>query len=566
MPPPPSPQRPFMGKFKLAVKARDNLTGAWPAPKYQEGWILPPREKEDFLRFSFRSEDRRAAATITFYGTLASFVMALEGKPITMVRLPARDSPWVVVLRDEFGLFTAEPGYYGGLPDDSRAFFFPVISRSYPAMVMGGLSDPALRDALGDPGRYLDFNLTLKPVTRGAAEIAAVGGAPGADLAHVDLSGVRWEGVDLTGANLTGARLAGAKLARAKLDDASLVGADLSGADLTGATVAGLDLRTAELGGTRLCEMDLTGALLDPQPRISRNAQNPTRFEGSTLPYSILGPDWTSLVLARATLVGLPQDLTGLAASGADLSALNLNGRRLRRAKLDRAVLRGTNLSLADLTGASMDGAVLEGDPARGYRAAALTGAEMVNVVLTNAQMSGVDLSYTYFYGTQATVSGATMNLVNFAGAYLTGLNFSNVRDRQLRGATFSGACLVNCSFRGTDLSEYDGRSASFSRACLQGADFSNATLFGAVMVDAAVALEPGKLEVTIKVGGKTLHKKDTYDTPTRLPPAATSSDTKCPSGDRGPCAGRTLSSPNAPTEWPERPPAPPPEKPSGHA
>jgi Pentapeptide repeats (8 copies) len=158
-----------------------------------------------------------------------------------------------------------------------------------------------------------------------------------------------------------------------------------------------------------------------------------------------------------------------------------------------------------------------------------------------------------YLYGLKASLSGATTVLANFANAYLTGLDLSSVRDKQMQGATFTGACLANCNCRGTDFTDYRGKSVSLSKACLQGADFSDATLFGAVMVDAAVATEAGKLQATLNLHGTPQVIPISYK-PTVIPPNATNGQTKCPSRATGPCTGSKLVSPAAPmTVWPSK-------------
>jgi Pentapeptide repeats (8 copies) len=175
--------------------------------------------------------------------------------------------------------------------------------------------------------------------------------------------------------------------------------------------------------------------------------------------------------------------------------------------------------------------------------AAVLTAANLFNANLSGAQLTGADLSYVYLYGLSASLPGATMNLA--------GMDLSAVQDKQMQGATFTGACLVNCNCKGTNFTDYDGKAASLSKACLQGVDFSDATLFGAVLVDAAVALKAGTLEVTLIIGGKPVKFPVEYD-PTTIPENSTNELTKCPDHENGPCAGSKLNSPNAPMNaWP---------------
>jgi uncharacterized protein YjbI with pentapeptide repeats len=429
----------------------------------------------------------------------------------------------------------------------------------------------------------------------------------GAILSGVNLSGLNFAKVNLTGAHLEKCVLAKTDFSGATLDDAHLEGADLSGgtvfsstttlvgAHLAGAKLYGCDfkgasLRKADLTGCeysrdgfakpKLAGCDLTGAVLTGakgiggvsfegvssiagavfagndltattfgKPPFSNDPNLLVDFSRCRLNYSTLGLQWRYLNLAGAVMIGMPTDLTGLDATGAVLTGFQFPEMTLKRAVFDGAKLAGTNFAGAELSFAQFKGAQLQ---AQGQAmAAVLTAANLFNADLSGAQLTGADLSYAYLYGLKSTLSGATTVLTNFANAYLTGVDLSSVRDKQMQGATFTGACLANCNCRGTDFSDYQGKSVSMSKACLQGADFSDATLFGTVLVDAAVAGKPGKLQASLKLHGSPLVIPISYQ-PTTLPESATSADTKCPSRDRGPCTGNKLVSPNAPMDaWP---------------
>lgn len=428
----------------------------------------------------------------------------------------------------------------------------------------------------------------------------------GTVLSKVNLSGLSFAKLNLTGAHLEGCVLAKTDLSGATMDDAHLEGADLSGgtilsastkltgAHLTGAKVYGCDFKGASLNKADLsgCEYsregfekpkfagcDLTKAVLTGakgiggvsfegatiaggvfagndltattfgKPPFSNDAGLVVDFSGCRLNYSTLGLQWRYLNLTGVVMMGMPTDLTGLDATGAVLTGFQFPELTLKRAVFNGAKLAGTNFAGAELSFSQFKGAQLQGDGRA--MAAVLAAANLFNADLSGAQLTGADLSYAYLYGLKSTLSGATTVLTNFANAYLTGLDLSSVRDKQMQGATFTGACLANCNCRGTDFTDYQGKSVSMSKACLQGADFTDATLFGAVLVDAAVATKPGKLEACLRLHGSPLKIPISYQ-PTALPESVTSVDTKCPSRDRGPCTGNKLASANAPMDaWP---------------
>jgi uncharacterized protein YjbI with pentapeptide repeats len=433
--------------------------------------------------------------------------------------------------------------------------------------------------------REKQFGLTV--VAPGLDTIQRTKSCAGADLgrvleASVDLAGADLSGaIDGSGANLTGARLDGTLLSRAKLTGADLRGASLAGADFRGANLTNADLRGATLAGAEFRDLDdahpttlagtnfsgndVTGTKFPPPP-ICKTPSNPMKLAGATVDYSSLMLDWSNLDLSHTTIVGMPVDadgaprLPGLKAVSSVLVGFDFHHANLKSAasptNFTGAVLSGANFAGADCTRAIFNGATCGGGPER--LAAVFAKAYLFNADFTDAQLSGVNFAGAYLYGGSASVSGATMPGVDFAGAYLTSLDLSNVKGKNLAGAVFDGACLVNCNFRGTKIEpDTSGKGASFVAACLQGADFSQATLSGATMVDAGIAPpcpEPGtcrfpatlrfgdmhvKIEITILAAG------------TILPPNATSSATVCPNRQHGPCTDNKLTSPHAPKSWP---------------
>ena len=93
-----------------------------------------------------------------------------------------------------------------------------------------------------------------------------------------NLGGANLSGVDLTGFDLTTTTIAGANLSRVQLPGAILAGVDLTGATLAGTNFTGTDLTTARFSF--------------PLKR-STDPDNPTTFARCTLPYPVIGLDWS---------------------------------------------------------------------------------------------------------------------------------------------------------------------------------------------------------------------------------------------------------------------------------
>ena len=88
------------------------------------------------------------------------------------------------------------------------------------------------------------------------------------------------------------------------------------GVDLTGATLASTDFT-----GT-----DLTTARFSFPLKRSTDPDNPTIFARCTLPYPVIGLDWSCLDLTATTITGLPTDLAGLVAIGMRRPEGNFDG------------------------------------------------------------------------------------------------------------------------------------------------------------------------------------------------------------------------------------------------
>jgi uncharacterized protein YjbI with pentapeptide repeats len=382
----------------------------------------------------------------------------------------------------------------------------------------------------------------------------------------IDLSGADLRGARLSGATLAAVNLSGADLRNAQMDNANLAGANLSGSDLRNAEMNNADLSGADLSGTNFSGLDLRRTAFGSKPTFSTDPRHLTDFSHATLPFSVIGLNWSYLNLEGTKIVSLPVDsaghysLPGLRAVAANLSAWDFSGADLRRgddvATFSGAILIGANFSGSDCTGAMFDGATLGGGGEQ--TPATMAEATLFDVSFRDAQLSGVNFSGAMLWGSSATVSGATMTGVDMSNAYLTDLDLSNVEGANMAGVVFDGACLVNCNFTGTKVvRDQTGRGGSFVRACLQGADFTDASLEGATLADAGVALAPcptpggWKFTATLKIRGKPQTISIVVkEAGTLLPASVTDTGTVCPNHEHGPCTGAQLVSPTAPTSW----------------
>ncbi len=213
----------------------------------------------------------------------------------------------------------------------------------------------------------------------------------GADLIGVVLTGLvggvealDLRGADLSYADLTGADLSGARLAGADLFGAELGGVNAEDADLAGARLFGARLRGARLGGARLREAVLTGADLGEARLVKAEDPVPVR------PCADLG---ASVDLAGASL--RQANLSGVVATGVDLSDVDLSASRMHGARLDSTCLAAADLTLidfesavldrADLRGALLTNAILRLTSAAG---AALDGATLLSAIVERADWS----------------------------------------------------------------------------------------------------------------------------------------------------------------------------------
>ncbi len=126
-----------------------------------------------------------------------------------------------------------------------------------------------------------------------------------------------------------------------------------------------------------------------------------------------------------------------------------------------------------------LDGELLWKDESRDT----LIGADLHNVVLTNANLSYANLPYANLRG--ADLCGAYLRGADLCGANLSGANLSGAN---LRGADLRGADLRGVDLRGADLRYANLRYADLYGAKLTGADLTDACLIGAKNIPDEVA------------------------------------------------------------------------------
>ncbi|MEO8672828.1 MAG: pentapeptide repeat-containing protein [Tahibacter sp.] len=385
----------------------------------------------------------------------------------------------------------------------------------------------------------------------------------------------------------------------AQLQGASFTKTDVSGADFSSATFdAATDFTEATLHGIEFSNCNLTLPKFSSTPKFYTGDPSETARQAymrrSTVPVGLLGKDWSMLNLEGATLQGeLPTDLSGFIARYTRFpDKMVLTRRKIDSADFESATLIDANLvgvkcssgnppnfKAAILRGASMGGMVL---PGAIFTDAKLWGANLTASTLVNAKFIGAwlnvedarsitDLSYcnlrdadfsnahldgggdrtganfskVLFYGSNAKISKATLTLATFTGAYLGNLDFKGITGSALRGVNFSNACLVNCDFTLTSLTD-----CLFDNSCLYGADLTDAELSGAKLSNAWISFNTEPRKLALK--GMILQSVD-Y-TKTLYTEDKTNRDTVCPSFrfGTGPCKGVsawTRDSP-APSEW----------------
>ena len=266
---------------------------------------------------------------------------------------------------------------------------------------------------------------------------------------------------DLRQANLTDANLVGLDLTTT----ASLAGANLSGTQLPGTKLAGANLTGVILVGTDFTGTDLTKVRFSFPLNQSTDPDNPTIFAGCTLPYAVIGLNWSCLDLTTTTITGLPTNPAG----AVNLTGLVAQGMRRPNGHFDGFILDGANFAHATLDGAHFTGASLRAK--RGILVN-FSGARLINAYFTQAALEQADFSGAVLGGLQKEESA------HFSYAFLSNCKFDQAN---LFGVHFPGATLLENLF--TNVA--DIQQADFTNAYLPSGDFTSATLRGATFDDA---------------------------------------------------------------------------------
>lgn len=381
------------------------------------------------------------------------------------------------------------------------------------------------------------------------------------NLSNVTFSGIaNFSGTVLDGSNLRGCTLDGANFRNASLKNADFSGASLKECDFTGAVLDNCNFESADLGSADLSLATLSD--LTKPIRITRHVNKRTIFSNArvnkVLTHALDSEDDDIYIWSYAQMDGvkfmiedpdhpgtaiLDGTLDNLIAQYAVLTGVQfgaVDSPSISAADFSYAQLGGANLVNADLSYTKFDHATFSTPD--GKHRCNLSGAYLLDASFSNADLSFAMMPLCYLYGNSATLVGATITQVDFAGAYLVATNFSGLGGQNAAGVTFDGACLINARFTGVDLSTIDDqRACSFANACLQGVDFSGANTVGVNFIGAAVSTDEGTLTVH---GGREDMTPIAYNV-TRMPKDTTGAT--CPNGQTGPCTGTMWHANDAP-------------------
>ena len=366
------------------------------------------------------------------------------------------------------------------------------------------------------------------------------------------------QGVDFSNCNLQGIHFDNANLTGAKF-----IGAQLQGASFDGATLTNADFTGASLQGTQFTNTDVTQVTFSSSPLFSTDATDRTSFSGSKIPGAFNGYNWSYLDLSGTSYDSKPATIDNMNAQSANLSGMDFSNVAFTAddpsspPTFAGAILAQTSFAYADLEGAVFSSANGEGggdpDPNNPFTlAAAFTGANLRDAQFDSALMSGVDFSYALLWGS-VTFAEATLTDAVFSNAFAPSVQFTGLKDDQLGGAVFTGACLVNASFENTTLQSGAKSSQVFlDSAFLQGADFSGATFSAVNLSGAVIADDAGDIKTafTTTPPGTPPFAPLSYKA-TTLTPSQTTSGTFCVDGSDGPCSAAQLAPPNPmPDVW----------------
>jgi uncharacterized protein YjbI with pentapeptide repeats len=295
----------------------------------------------------------------------------------------------------------------------------------------------------------------------------------GADLSQLDLrdAGIsattnftqaRLDGVNLAGKRLDRVIFHNASLREATLDHASLERTVLTGADLSGASITGsVSFVGANLSNATLTGANLSGGQFGPLKRVGEiEAAHAVSLDAGCL----------------------PSHLAGFLPVGNDSGKTNAVVHVRESGQAWLVEHEGVPLLLRRC-GDTLE--VSQEDSA--VSAAILTNAYMPDVILSDANLYAVNMAGVQWYGSGAKADNANLEQVNLSGANLATMDLSQAR---LYGADLSYASLVNANLAQAKLSPTQGsKPVSLAFSSLQGAVFTEATLAGADLTNAAVAL-----------------------------------------------------------------------------
>lgn len=348
----------------------------------------------------------------------------------------------------------------------------------------------------------------------------------GINLANLDLDGWDFSGADLSGATLTHVKLRNTRLDGAVLNGTKFSCIDVSGADQNHpADLTSMDFTKFQWVANDECKSNFSYTLLSiaklpPASWKYLNLSYATFVDakGQQLSSQAHPLDLSGTTLTGVSLQGAILDYaTGLA--GADLTQAVLSGASLRHVDLSKAVLDGAQLNNANLDNANLSEAHFI-KPFPNGAAANLQGAFLRNVNLSKGKLSGAKFTNASFYGSSAVGSGlcipdrntgftngcatasqATMDLTNFNGAYLFGVDFTGAT---AQGVDFGNSFLTGANFASATLSaDQSGSDTGFSGAFLQGTNLTGVILQNGISLeDAFVDFAVAGNVISLKLSG----------------------------------------------------------------
>jgi len=381
------------------------------------------------------------------------------------------------------------------------------------------------------------------------------------DLRNADFSGATLDGVIFVGANLSGANFKNARFtnslngsnaanlptdfSEAKLGSACFVYANF---EATAAPVylTNADLTCADFSGT---DISRTNAIFGTAPQVTPGDSCRTRFTWTTLNCEFIDV-WPQLDVSNSALGTCARGTTNTALVGRDFTGARMDGFDFFQANLagvtfNQTQLHGANLAYSNLKGAKLVGLQGGVQPGSGSALSAvnLTGAYMVGVDLTDADLRSATLAGAHIYGGSAANGGVNfvrtrLDSADLSGALLPAAVFSGSMsnavfdcvNKVLPDKTVVSDCavLVNAVFNGADLSF-----AKFNSTYLQGANFSAAaSVHGTSLNNASVSTASGTWSYTEQDGTPATYGYGA----TALGSIGTGTGAFCPNNGASPC------------------------------